>query len=93
MREYTLRVVWPITDDAMFDDEAIASAWFEWPKYLHEYQVEATDNPRMRVVDLADVQLTDRQRAALGKATRAVVCEAPTVRRLSTITPTGRRAA
>jgi hypothetical protein len=74
---HVLRVVWPILDDAMFDDEAVAAAWFDWPKFLHDYRVEPTDSPRMRVVDLTDMALTARQRTAFRKATRAVVCEAP----------------
>lgn len=82
---HTLRVVWPIVDDALFDDEAFVQAWLDWPKFLRDYQVEPVDNPRIRVVDLDDVPLSGRERAAFRKATRAVVCEAPVVRSFQTL--------
>lgn len=73
--DLTLRVVWPILDDRMYDAEAVTAAWFEWPAFVDRYEVDAVDTPRMRIVDLTAQQETD-----LG-ATRAVVCEAPVVRR------------
>lgn len=79
MNGLTLRVIWPILDDSMYDTEAITAAWFEWPAFVDRYQVDAVDVPRMRVVELTAHQETD-----LG-ATRAVVCEAPVVRRTSSI--------
>lgn len=75
MSTYTLRVVWPILDAAMYDDEAMAQAWFDWPAFPEHHQVTVVDNPRMEVV-----RLEAWQRLAL-KADRAVVCSAPVVQR------------
>lgn len=79
---HLLRVVWPILNDTLFDDEAFVEAWLDWPRFLRDYRVEPVDSPRIRVVDLDDVPLSVRERAAFRKATRAVVCEAPVVRRV-----------
>ncbi len=81
-----LRVVWPINDEAMYDDEAMTEAWFDWPKHPEHHQVTVVDNPRMQVVCL------DAEQRQKLRASRAVVCEAAVIRRAST-TPTGRRAA
>jgi hypothetical protein len=78
MSTHTLRVVWPILDEAMYDDEAMAEAWFDWPKHPEQHQVTVLDNPRMDVI-----RLEGWQRLAL-KADRAVVCEAPVVQRIPT---------
>jgi hypothetical protein len=82
----TLRVVWPIIDDAMYDAEAIADASFEWPVFAEQHQVTVLDTPRIRVV-----HLDDQQRQGLN-ARRAVVCEAPVIKRTAT-TPHERTAA
>lgn len=75
---WTLRVVWPIEDTAMYEAEAITAAWFELPGFAEEHQVTLTDRPKMRVIDLPAAQQQE-----LG-ATRAVVCEAPVIRRTTT---------
>lgn len=75
MTAWTLRVVWPIHDPAMYDAEAITAAWSELPGFAEAKQVTFADRPRMSVV-----ALTDEQRVAFG-ASRAVVCEAPVIRR------------
>ncbi len=75
MNAWTLRVVWPIHDPAMRDAEAIASASFEWPDFAEDRQVTVTAPPRIRVV-----QLDAHQRQGL-HADRAVVCDAPVIRR------------
>jgi hypothetical protein len=77
----SLRVVWPIVNDAMFDHEALTEAWFDWPHHLREWRVEPVESPRIRVVDLADIRLDARQQEAFRSATRAVVCDAPVVKR------------
>ncbi|MET0415804.1 MAG: hypothetical protein ABW022_07265 [Actinoplanes sp.] len=77
MTGLTLRVVWPIHDDGMYDAAAITAAWFEWPAFTERYQVTIVDTPRMRVVEL-----DERQRNTY-RAARAVVCEAPVVRRVA----------
>lgn len=77
---YLLRVVWPIHDDDMFNTEAITAAFFDWPRFVDRYQVEPTETPRMRVIDL-----DDRQRMKL-RANRAVVCEATVISRTHTTT-------
>lgn len=74
----TLRVVWPIHDPGMRDAEAIATATFEWPTFAEERQVTVTAPPRIRVV-----QLDAHQRQGLN-AERAVVCDAPVIRRQTT---------
>lgn len=82
MTALTLRVVWPIHDDAMRDAEAIAAASLEWADFAEDRQVTVTGPPRIRVV-----QLDAHQRLGL-RADRAVVCDAPVIRRQET----GRRA-
>lgn len=86
MTGWTLRVVWPIENDAMYDTEAITAAWFQIPDLAEEHQVTLTGQPRMHVVALS----AERQQE-LG-TTRAVVCEAPVIRRTTT-TPVERKAA
>ncbi len=81
-----LRVVWPIVDDAMYDDEALAEAWFEWPAFPERYQVTVVDSPRMQVIRL------DAEQRQQMRASRAVVCEAPVIQRAQS-TPSERRAA
>jgi hypothetical protein len=75
MSGLALRVVWPIHDDAMYEAEAFVAAWFEWPDRVEEHQVTVTGTPRMRVV-----LLSPEQQVHL-RASRAVVCEAPVIRR------------
>lgn len=75
MTSWILRVVWPVHDDAMYDAEAITAAWFEVPGFAEEHQVTLTDRPRMKVVVLGAGQQQEL------RATRAVVCEAPVIRR------------
>ena len=85
MNTHTLRVVWPILDDAMFDDEAIVEAWLQWPRFPEQYQVTVVDNPRMQVIRL------DGHRKRAFQTDRAVICEAPVIQRTSgkdsTMTP------
>ncbi|MFI5891954.1 hypothetical protein ACIA5D_17775 [Actinoplanes sp. NPDC051513] len=75
---HVLRVEWPIHDDRMLDDEAIASAWFDWPHFPEKHQVTVVGTPTMRVEPIP----AERQRQT--RATRAVVCEAPVIARIST---------
>ncbi|WP_045740905.1 hypothetical protein [Actinoplanes rectilineatus] len=75
MSTHILRVVWPIHDDAMYDDEAIADAWIDWPHHPEKQQVTVVDTPRMHVV-----RLDPRQQEAFG-ASRAVMCEAHVIER------------
>lgn len=75
MSDLTLRIVWPIYDTFMSDADAIAAAWFELPELAEERQVTVVDRPRMTVVQLdGDQQQTFR-------ASRAVVCDAPVIKR------------
>ncbi len=74
---HLLRVVWPILDDRMFDDEAIYAAWCDWPAHPEQHQVTVVDTPRMQVVQL------DPVRRHQLKAARAVVCEAAVIQRRS----------
>ena len=86
MTGWKLRVVWPVLDDAMYDIEAITEAWFQLPQFAEDLQVTIADRPRMAVVALT----LEQQRK--WRAARAVVCEAPVIRR--NCTPTrGRKAA
>ena len=90
MSTHTLKVVWPILQEAMYDDEAMADAWFDWPRFPEMHQVTVVDTPRMFVV-----RLDGFQRLAL-KADRAVVCEAAVITRTpkETLMPsTSRKAA
>jgi hypothetical protein len=73
---HTLRVEWPIHDPEMFDDEAIADAWFDWPRHPEKHQVTVVGTPLMRVEAIPP----ERWRQA--RARRAVVCEAPVIARL-----------
>lgn len=78
MSTHILRVVWPIEDEAMYDREAIADAWLDWPRHPERQQVTVVDTPRMTVV-----RLDEQQQAAL-RATRAVICEAHVIQRITT---------
>lgn len=73
---HILRVVWPILDPGMFNDEAIAQAWFQWSQFPEAHQVTVLGTPSMRVEELgAD------ERKVHG-AVRGVVCTAPVTRRV-----------
>ncbi|MFI5934750.1 hypothetical protein [Actinoplanes sp. NPDC051494] len=74
---HTLRVVWPIHDDGMFDREAVEQASREWPTYAEAQQVTIVGPACIRVV-----QLDAHQQEGL-QAARAVICEAPVARRLA----------
>jgi hypothetical protein len=76
MTAWTLRVVWPIHDVLMSEHEAIHAAWEELPRFAEERQVTFADRPRMTVE-----QLDESQRREF-RASRAVVCVAPVIRRL-----------
>lgn len=76
MSGLTLRVVWPIVDPLLSDQDAILEAWADLPSFAEHYQVTVSDRPRMWVKEL------DIDQARAFKALRAVVCEAPVVRRL-----------
>lgn len=78
MSSHTLRVEWPIHDEAMYDDEAIAQAWFDWPHHPELHQVTVVGQPRMWIEPIEP----GRQRQA--RAARAVVCEAAVVARIPT---------
>lgn len=80
MTAWTLQVIWPIHDFAMTEAEAIHDAWLELPAFAEKRQVTIADRPQMRVVDL-----NAEQRAAF-RASRAVVCLAPVIKRASTTT-------
>jgi hypothetical protein len=71
----SLRVVWPILDDSMFDREAMREAARQWPGFVEVHGVRLVGPPEMRVAWLDDVQ-----RHAFG-VDRAVVCVAPVVKR------------
>lgn len=75
MTGWTLRVVWPIHDPAMYETEAVAAATFEWPWFAEKHQVTVTGSPTIRVVPLGVQQQVEL------RADRAVVCEAPVIRR------------
>lgn len=79
MTAWTLRVMWPVLDAAMYETEAIYEAWAELPQFAEDRQVTFADSPKMRVV-----QLTPEQQVKFG-ASRAVVCEAPVIRRTNSI--------
>lgn len=70
-RGLTLKVMWPVVDDGLFDREAMAEAQRQWPGFVELHGVRIIGAPHMRVVEL-----DDRQRQAFG-ASRAVICEAP----------------
>lgn len=70
---HTLRVVWPILNDLMHDDEAFAEAWLLWPGFPERFGAEVVGTPLMKVVGLSTA---DRIKF---RAARAVVCEAPAV--------------
>jgi hypothetical protein len=75
MSTHILRVVWPIFDAGMYDTEAVAAAWNDWPHHPEKHQVTVTGTPRIRVVRL------DPRQAEQMRAVRAVVCEAPVIQR------------
>lgn len=77
MSGLTLRVVWPVVDVLMSDEDAILEAWADLPSFAEHHQVTVSDRPRMWVAEL------DANQARAFKALRVVVCEAPVVRRLA----------
>lgn len=75
MSDLTLQVVWPIHDDAMYDTEAIALAWEQWPAFAEAEQVTVVGTPKIRIAPIAAPHQEEMQ------ATRAVVCSAPVIKR------------
>lgn len=76
MNCHTFKVTWPIHDDSLFPDEAIAEARRKWAGIAEQHQVTITGVPEYRVDDLNATQ------AAIYEASRAVVCEAPAMPRI-----------
>lgn len=79
MTGLSIRVCWHIHDDGMPEEEAFTRAWFDWPEVAAEtaerHQVRVVDTPRMRIV-LLRPELQRRY-----EASRAVVCDAPVIRK------------
>lgn len=73
----SLRVVWPIHDEAMRDAEAMERAWVEWPAFAEARQVTVVGQPLISVKPV----VIEHQEAL--QATRVVVCEAPVIKRVN----------